>query len=135
MSLETVTISTSKYVTTVNAKIDDHVYTVRKMGAGSQLDLSREINNLARMRTDLLNLQAQVEKAESDEEAEKLMQKNFDKMADFDKVVKRIEDIFIELFDDHEDGKKSKKLVHALGIDNIQHVYNEIFDKAEKDAE
>lgn len=132
MSLEAVSISTSKYITSVKAKIDDHVYTVRKMGAGTQLDLSREISNLMRMRTDLMNLEAKMKKTESEEEADKMLQENMDKMEAFGKVAQRIEAIFIDLFDDGEDGKKSAKLVHALGIDNIQKVYAEIFDKAEE---
>lgn len=131
MSLETVSISTSKYITSVKAKIDDHVYTVRKMGAGTQLDLSREISNLMKMRTDLMNLQAKMKKTESEEEADKMLQENMDKMEAFGKVTQRIEAIFIDLFDDGEDGTKSAKLVHALGIDNVQKVYAEIFDKAE----
>ena len=131
MSLETVSVSTSKYITSVKAKIDDHVYTVRKMGAGTQLDLSREISNLMKMRTDLMNLEAKMKKTESEEEADKMLQENMDKMEAFGKVTQRIEAIFIDLFDDGEDGKKSAKLVHALGIDNIQRVYAEIFDKAE----
>lgn len=132
MSLEAVSISTSKYITSVKAKIDDHVYIVRKMGAGTQLDLSREISNLMKMRTDLMNLQAKMKKTESEEEADKMLQENMDKMEAFGKVTQRIEAIFIDLFDDGEDGKKSAKLVHALGIDNIQRVYAEIFDKAEE---
>lgn len=131
MSLEAVSISTSKYITSVKAKIDDHVYTVRKMGAGTQLDLSREISNLMKMRTDLMNLEAKMKKTESEEEADKMLQENMDKMEAFGKVTQRIEAIFIDLFDDGEDGKRSAKLVHALGIDNIQKVYTEIFDKAE----
>ena len=132
MSLEAVSISTSKYITSVKAKIDDHVYTVRKMGAGTQLDLSREISNLMKMRTDLMNLEAKMKKTESEEEADKMLQENMDKMEAFGKVTQRIEAIFIDLFDDGEDGKRSAKLVHALGIDNIQKVYAEIFDKAEE---
>lgn len=135
MSLEAVSISTSKYVTTVNAKIDDHVYIVHKMGAGTQLDLSREMSTLMKMRTDLMNLEAKMKKAGSEEESEKMLQENMDKLEAFDKVVKRIEAIFIGIFDDREDGKKSEKLVHMLGIDNIQKVYTEIFDKAEKEED
>lgn len=131
MSLEAISISTSKYITSVKAKIDDHVFTVRKMGAGTQLDLSREISNLMKMRTDLMNLEAKMKKTESEEEADKMLQENMDKMEAFGKVTQRIEAIFIDLFDDGEDGKRSAKLVHALGIDNIQKVYAEIFDKAE----
>lgn len=132
MSLEAISISTSKYITSVKAKIDDHVYTVRKMGAGTQLDLSREISNLMKMRTDLMNLEAKMKKTESEEEADKMLQENMDKMEAFGKVTQRIEAIFIDLFDDGEDGKRSAKLVHALGIDNVQRVYAEIFDKAEE---
>ena len=85
-----------------------------------------------KMRTDLMNLEAKMKKTESEEEADKMLQENMDKMEDFGKVTQRIEAIFIDLFDDGEDGKKSAKLVHALGIDNIQKVYAEIFDKAEE---
>ena len=135
MSLETVSISTSKYITTVNAKIDDHVYTVHKMGAGTQLDLSRLMTSLAKMRTDILNAQALVAKAKDDEEADKVIDEFSGTIEQFQKLVKQIENIFVELFDDREDGKKSEKLVHTLGIDNIQTLYNEIFDKAEQDAD
>lgn len=132
MSLETVSISTSKFITTVKANIDGHVYTVRKMGAGTQLDLSRELTELQKSRTDILNLKAKIEKAESEEKTVELMAQNSKIMENFDNAIKRIEGIFVDLFDDGEDGKKSQKLVHTLGIDNIQTVYNEIFDKAEK---
>lgn len=135
MSLETVSISTSKYITTVNAKIDDHVYIVHKMGAGTQLDLSRLMTNLAKMRTDILNVQALVAKAKDDDEADKVIDEFSGTIEQFQKLVKQIENIFVELFDDREDGKKSEKLVHTLGIDNIQTLYNEIFDKAEQDAD
>lgn len=135
MSLETVSISTSKYITTVNAKIDDHIYTVRKMGAGTQLDFSRLMTQLAKMRTDILNAQAQVAKAKNNEDADKIIEQFGDTMEQFQNLVNKIEKIFVELFDDREDGKKSEKLVHTLGIDNIQTLYNEIFDKAEQDAD
>ena len=124
MSLESVSISTSKYITTVKANIDGHDYTVRKMGAGTQLDMSREISNLMKMRTELLNLEGKIKK----------LADNMGKMESFNKIVNRIEAIFIDLFDDGEDGKRSAKLIHALGIENTQKVYNEIFDKAEQNA-
>lgn len=137
MTLELVAISTSKYITTVNAKIDNHVYTVRKMGAGTQLDLSREITTLAKSRTTILNLESKMKLAKTEEEQQQLLDELTPKMEEFDKIIKRIEDIFVSIFDDREDGSKSRRLVHTLGLDNIQLVYNEIFEKAEdepKDA-
>ena len=56
-------------------------------------------------------------------------------MEEFRNLVAEIESIFVDVFDDREDGKKSQKLVHTLGIDNIQKVYAEIFDKAEQNAD
>lgn len=133
MSLEAISISTSKYIKTVNAKIDDHVFTVRKMGAGLQLDLSREMNNLLNMRTTIMNVEGKQKVAKNDEEREKLTEEMLSKMGDFEKIIKRIEDIFVSIFDDREDGSKSRNLVHSLGIDNMQKIYAEIFDEAEED--
>lgn len=133
MSLEAISISTSKYIKTVNAKIDDHVFTVRKMGAGLQLDLSREMNNLVNMRTAILNIEGRQKVAKTDDDKEKLTEEMLAKMGDFEKVVKRIEDIFVSIFDDRGDGSKSRNLVHSLGIDNMQKIYSEIFDEAKED--
>lgn len=135
MSLESVSISTSKYITTVNAKIDDHVFTVRKMGAGTQLDLSRELNALVRMRTNIMNTEGKLKKTSDEAEKEQLTEELLSKMSEFEKIVKRIEDIFVSIFDDREDGTRSRNLVHVLGIDNIQKIYAEIFDGAEEDGE
>lgn len=135
MSLESVSISTSKYITTVNAKIDDHVFTVRKMGAGTQLDLSRELNALVRMRTNIMNTEGKLRKTKDETEKEQLTEELLSKMSEFEKIVKRIEDIFVSIFDDREDGTRSRNLVHVLGIDNIQKIYAEIFDGAEEDGE
>lgn len=135
MTLESVAISTSKYIKTVNAKIDNHVYTVRKMGAGTQLDLSREISALARVRTAILNLDGKMKSAQTEQQQEELLAETTEKMEEFDKIVKRLEDVFVSLFDDREDGSKSRRLVHSLGLDNIQLVYNEIFEKAEDEPD
>lgn len=135
MTLESVAISTSKYIKTVNAKIDNHVYVVRKMGAGTQLDLSREISALARVRTAILNLDGKMKSAQTEQQQEELLAETTEKMEEFDKIVKRLEDVFVSLFDDREDGSKSRKLVHSLGLDNIQLVYNEIFEKAEDEPD
>lgn len=131
MTLESVAISTSKYVKTVNAKIDEHVYTVHKMGAGTQLDLSREVSSLMRVRTDIMNLDAKLKKATDDAETNKIMEEVSTKMDELNKCARRVEDIFVDLFDDREDGTKSRKLIHTLGIENAQKVYDEIWQKAD----
>ena len=38
----------------------------------------------------------------------------------------RIEEIYCGLFDDGDDGSYTKRLIHSLGIENAQKVYEEI---------
>lgn len=135
MTLESVAISTNKYIKTVNAKIDEHVYVVHKMGAGTQLDLSREISALSRLRTEVMNLDGKLKSCEDEDEQGKLMDELGARMEEFSKAVGRVEEVFVGVFDDGEDGKKSRKLVHTLGLDNIQKVYDEIWEKAENGTE
>ncbi len=123
---EAIAISTSKYITTVKAKIDDRIYTVRKIGAGEQLDLSREIGKISEYQVEALNLRGKYETAKTDEEKTKL----FAEMAKITEAIgginERIESIYCGLFDDGEDGSHTKRLVRSLGIENTQKVYDEI---------
>lgn len=132
--MSTISISTKSFIKTVQAKIDDHVYTVRKMGAGEELDLSRELGTLSKFKSKVLNLQGKME-AEKDEEKQVKLMTEFQKlMADFSVVNARIEEAYIRLFDDHEDGSKSRNLVHTLGLANIQKVYSQIMEQADAEA-
>ena len=126
MSNEAVSISTSKYITTVKAKIDGRIYIVRKIGAGEQLDLSREATKLQEFQVESANLRAKYEVAKTKEEKQKL-EAEFAKYANtIGEIADRIEAVYVGLFDDGEDGRYSKKLVHTLGINNIREVYEEI---------
>ncbi len=125
---EAIAISTSKYITTVKAKIDDRVYTVRKIGAGEQLDLSREIGKIGEYQVEALNLRGKYETATDEESKSKLLAEILKISEAIGEINDRIEAIYIGLFDDGEDGSYSKRLVHSLGIENVQKVYDEIME-------
>lgn len=123
---EAISISTSKYIKTIKAKIDDHVYTVRKIGAGEQLDLSNLASEAQRVHVDVLNLRGKYETTEDKDEKDKLLSEIMEAMKPLSEIEHRIEEIYCGLFDDGDDGKYSKALVKKLGIDNIQAVYAEV---------
>ncbi len=132
---EAIAISTSKYIKTVRAKIDGRIYTVRKIGAGEGLDLSALLGELQKQSVEILNLRGKIDTAESDEKRKEYTDELLEGMKPFAELQERIEEIYIGLFDDGEDGKYSKALVRSLGIDNTNAVYNEIMEKAnEKSA-
>lgn len=132
---EAIAISTSKYIKTVRAKIDGRIYTVRKIGAGEGLDLSALLGELQKQSVEILNLRGKIDTAESDEKRKEYTDELLKSMKPFAELQERIEEIYIGLFDDGEDGKYSKALVRSLGIDNTNAVYNEIMEKAnEKSA-
>ena len=123
---ETIAISTSKFIKTVKAKIDDRVYTVRKIGAGEQLDLSREVGKIGEYQVQALNLRGKYETAKDDATKQKLLEEIMNVSEAIGAINDRIEAIYCGLFDDGEDGSHAKRLVHMLGIENIQKVYDQI---------
>lgn len=123
---ETIAISTSKFIKTVKAKIDDRVYVVRKIGAGEQLDLSREVGKIGEYQVQALNLRGKYETAKDDATKEKLLEEIMKVSEAIGAINDRIEAIYCGLFDDGEDGSHAKRLVHMLGIENIQKVYDQI---------
>lgn len=134
MSEEAVAISTSKYITTVKAKIDDRIYVVRKIGAGEQLDLSRELTKLEGYQVKALNIRGKYEVAKTDEEKKKLFSDMAELTDALTATTTHIEDIYCGLFNDGDDGHFTKTLVHTLGIANIQKVYEEIMGVADEES-
>lgn len=129
---ETIAISTSKFIKTVKAKIDDRVYTVRKIGAGEQLDLSREVGKIGEYQVQALNLRGRYETAKDDATKQELLGEIMKVSEAIGAINDRIEAIYCGLFDDGEDGSHARKLVHMLGIENIQKVYAEIMGELDE---
>lgn len=122
-----IAISTKDYVKTVNAKIDDHVFTVHQLGAGTSLDLSRHFSDMTKARTEMLNLKGKYESSNDDKYLEQIASC----AGNIAEHLKQIEEVYINAFDDNEDGSKSRKLVQTLGIENMQKIYEQIMKAGE----
>lgn len=92
--------------------IDDHVYTVRKLGNIEKADLDQYMARL-----DALS------KAES---ASSLNEKQ---AKEVEEISKRISELFIGLFDDHGDQSKSRKLVSSFSENELDVVLRKIFNE------
>lgn len=134
MSNEAVSISTSKYIKTVKAKIDGHIYTVRKIGAGEALDMSMLAGEAQKSEIAILNLRGKYESAQTDEEKAKLVSEITEAMQPLARLNERIKEIYYALFDDGGDGTLTKKLVDSLGMENIRKVYDEIMGVTDEES-
>ena len=136
MSNEAVSISLDKYITTVNAKIGDHVYRVRKMGAGDALDLSTLASEAEQAQVNVLNLRGKYESAKDDDKKLEILHEIGEAMKPLSSIQKRMIEVYCSLFDDGDDGHYTKNLISALGIENAQKLYQEIMGQANgKDEE
>ena len=112
--------STSSLSSRKRVKIDGHVYTVRRMGAGEELDASTVIRELKK-------LSSRINKSNNYSEKD---------MELYDKLQARSLDIFVGLFDDGGDGTKSRELIGKLSFEDRTEMVKQIFsvDTKEKDS-
>ena len=111
-----ISISTIKYIKnkTREVKIDGINFTVRKPGAGEQLD---SFENMREMN----KLKDRANSAETEAEQVKLI----DEMST---ILAKIEGSFVDLFDDGtKTQEKSKNLIRKIGIENVGELLNDIF--------
>lgn len=115
ISISTNDLESRKKVQIIDAGVNGgkpHVYTLRKLGAGEEMDLSQ----IAR---ELLKLLAKVETEEWTEKDAEI----------FDELKKRQLELYIKTFDDGKDGKMSKQLVESLSDTDRNTIYNQVFPK------
>jgi transposase-like protein len=110
-------IKTNQLKTRKQVKIDDVVYTVRRMGNIEQLDVQQLIKRLSQL--------SEVEKTK------KLTDKQLEEV---DGISKKMGDLFTSLFDDGGDQTKSRKLVASLTDTEITVLLTQIFEEP-KDEE
>lgn len=116
-----ISISTNNLISSVKAEIDGNVFTVRKIGAGDQLDMSQIITDMQKDKQELLNLSGK-EKSGADVTEERLKAIN-----KFGKHYTALEEAYAKLFDDSESKEKSIDLVRRIGVDNMAKVLKQIF--------
>lgn len=90
--------------------IDGHEYTVRKLGAGEELQIGQMAREMERIQ----------------KKKDKITEKDTDRGVD---IANKIFDIMVSTFDDGVGGEKSKALVSGLSQEELKELYAAIFDE------
>lgn len=105
-------INTNNLNTRKKVEIDGHLYTVRRYGAGEQLELNRLLRQAEKLSK---KLESGKGTAEEEVKAETLSS--------------RMIDLFAGLFDDGGDGTKARQLVSSLSQTEIKLMFEQIFEE------
>ena len=133
-----ITINLNDVREVVEVTIGDHVYNVRRMGSGEELDLSASNRRTFEAMDKAVKLQKKFTELSSTPE-EDLDQKEVDKLVkQMDKVTAEIRneqeyqaEAFVKLFDDGKDGSKSRELLKSFSHDEKQKLLEQIFSQKE----
>lgn len=126
-----ITISTKQFIKTKEVEIDGYTYSVRRMGAGTSLDMSKNMSEMNSLKTQFLNLQGKMKTAKSKRSQEVLIGEMQELSANLSRNIKEIEKTYASLFDDHKDGSVALKMVHEVGFENIPTILTQIFGESD----
>lgn len=119
--------STSDYIKTKTGKIDGTVYTIRRMGAGDELDIAAISSKVLRLQEQIELLRDGIKNAKDEEATLKVVAENSDAMEKLAEEQAKLEKVYASLFDDGGDGRKSLALVHKLGHEGVKNLLDDIF--------
>lgn len=138
-----ITIDLNQVRETVEVTIGDHVFNVRRMGSGEELELSASNRRTVEFMDKAMKLQKKfLDMAEIPED--KIDQKQVAKLTkEMDKITNGIQEeqdyqseAFVKLFDDGGDGSKSRELLKTLSNNEKNKLIQTIFEqKAVLDSE
>jgi hypothetical protein len=130
MSEKIVDISSSGIIRETNARIDGHVYKVRRMGGGDQLDIQTKTSKIGIISKKAFNLRSKLKALDDeakDTEALKLVDEVNKVMAELAVVNGELKRCYIKLFDDGTDKQKhTEALFDKYGLDGIRELYDRI---------
>ena len=121
--------STSNYIKTKQGEIDGVVYTVRRLGAGSELDIAAISARIVRLQEELEILQKDIAGAKNEAAQLKAVADNADVLEKMAEEQANLEKVYATLFDDGGDQSKSRELVHKLGPDGTKKLLDDIFEE------
>jgi hypothetical protein len=133
-----ITINLNDIREVAEVTIGDHVYKVRRMGAGEELDLSASnrrtfeaMERANKLQKKFMELSATPEEELDQKEVDKLV-KQMDKVtAEIRKEQEYQSEAFVKLFDDGGDGSKSRELLKSLSHNEKQKLLEQIFSQKE----
>lgn len=135
-----VTISTSGIIREVDANIDGHVYKVRKLGAGDQLDIQVKTSKITLVSKKAFNLKSKAEALKENGTDEKVTMELADQisemMQELEEAQNDIAKCWLKLFDDGTPNQAhSQALLEKYGVEGLQILQKRIFDPALKKPE
>lgn len=119
--------STSDYIKTKTGKIDGTVYTIRRMGAGDELDIAAISSKVLRLQEQIELMRDGIKNAKDEEATLKAVAENSDVMEKLAEEQAKLEKVYASLFDDGGDQSKSLALVHKLGHEGVKKLLDDIF--------
>ena len=131
-----ITIDLNNIREVVDVTIGDHVYKVRRMGSGEELELSASNRRTIELMDKATRLHKRfLELADTPEDD--IDQQEVDKLTkQMNKVTKDIRteqdfqsEAFVKLFDDGGDGSKSRELLSSLAIEDKSKLLQTIFEQ------
>ena len=133
-----ITINLNDIREVVEVTIGDHIYNVRRMGSGEELDLSASnrrtfeaMERANKLQKKFMELSATPEEELDQKEVDKLV-KQMDKVTDeIRKEQEYQSEAFVKLFDDGGDGSKSRELLKSFSHGEKQKLLEQIFSQKE----
>lgn len=119
--------STSDYIKTKTGKIDGTVYTIRRMGAGDELDIAAISSRVMKLQEQIQLMQDELKRAKDDKASMKVVADNAEAMEKMATEQANLEKVYASLFDDGGDQSKSRALVHKLGHEGVKKLLDDIF--------
>ena len=126
-----ITISTKQFIKTKEVEIDGYTYQVRRMGAGTSLDMSKNMSELQSLKTEFVNLQGKMKVAGSESKQKALMNEMQELSGKLNRIIGEIEVAYASLFDDGKDGSVALKMVHEVGFENVPAILEQIFGESD----
>lgn len=106
-------IQTNQLKSRKKVLIDDHPYTVRRLGNIEQLDISQYMRRLDKL--------AELEKSSPLSETQ---------LEEVEMLTEKVSTIFVNVFDDGGDQSKSRALVASLSGNELSILFSQIFPEA-----
>lgn len=126
-----ITISTKQFIKTKEVEIDGYTYQVRRMGAGTSLDMSKNMSELQSLKTNFVNLQGKMKVAGSESKQKALINEMQELSGKLNRIIGEIEVAYASLFDDGKDGSVALKMVHEVGFENVPAILAQIFGESD----
>lgn len=129
-------ISTSSLMSRKQQKvrIDGAVFTLRELGAGDRLDISQITRKLAKMHTEMTELQNKaknIDKLTSEKEKVKLMDEIGAKVDVITDLRNKILACYAKAIDDGTKKQlETKKLLEIIDIEGVQKLFEQVFAEA-----